>query len=57
MQLLPGNIVFISQSGARGTAILDWAVHENVGFSHFVSVGLKQVKLQGYKLNKKIALK
>jgi acetyltransferase len=35
----PGNIAFISQSGALGTAILDWAVHENVGFSHFVSVG------------------
>ena len=29
----PGNIAFISQSGALGTAILDWAVHENVGFS------------------------
>ncbi len=35
----PGNIAFISQSGALGSAILDWAVHENVGFSNFVSVG------------------
>jgi len=35
----PGNVAFISQSGALGTAILDWAVHENVGFSYFVSVG------------------
>jgi acetyltransferase len=34
----PGNIAFISQSGALGTAILDWVVHENVGFSHFVSL-------------------
>jgi acetyltransferase len=35
----PGNVAFISQSGALGTAILDWAVHENIGFSNFVSVG------------------
>ncbi|MGZ9222930.1 MAG: bifunctional acetate--CoA ligase family protein/GNAT family N-acetyltransferase, partial [Anaerolineales bacterium] len=30
---------FISQSGALCTAILDWSLRENVGFSHFVSVG------------------
>lgn len=35
----PGNIAFISQSGALGSAILDWAIHENIGFSNFVSVG------------------
>ena len=35
----PGNIAFISQSGALGAAILDWAMHENIGFSNFVSVG------------------
>lgn len=35
----PGNIAFISQSGALSTAILDWAIHENIGFSNFVSVG------------------
>lgn len=35
----PGNIAFISQSGALGTAILDLAAHENIGFSNFVSVG------------------
>lgn len=34
-----GNIAFISQSGALGSAILDWAMHENIGFSNFVSVG------------------
>jgi acetyltransferase len=34
-----GNITFISQSGALGSAILDWATHENLGFSNFVSVG------------------
>ncbi|WP_153555141.1 bifunctional acetate--CoA ligase family protein/GNAT family N-acetyltransferase [Roseimaritima sediminicola] len=36
---LKGNVAFISQSGALCTAILDWALQENVGFSHFVSVG------------------
>ena len=35
----PGNIALISQSGALGAAILDWAIHENIGFSNFVSVG------------------
>jgi acetyltransferase len=35
----PGNIAFISQSGALGSAILDYAIHENIGFSNFVSVG------------------
>ncbi|MGQ9531144.1 MAG: acetate--CoA ligase alpha subunit, partial [Candidatus Bathycorpusculaceae bacterium] len=34
-----GNIAFISQSGALGSAILDWAIRENIGFSNFVSVG------------------
>ncbi|CAA9451086.1 MAG: Acetyl-CoA synthetase (ADP-forming) alpha and beta chains, putative [uncultured Rubrobacteraceae bacterium] len=36
---LPGNVAFLSQSGALCTAILDWSMRENVGFSHFVSVG------------------
>ena len=35
----PGNVGFISQSGALGTAILDWSLRELVGFSAFVSVG------------------
>ncbi len=35
----PGHIAFLSQSGALGSAILDWAIHENIGFSNFVSVG------------------
>jgi acetyltransferase len=34
-----GNVGFISQSGALCTAVLDWSFQENVGFSHFVSVG------------------
>jgi len=35
----PGNVAFISQSGAICTAVLDWSFKENVGFSAFVSVG------------------
>ena len=34
-----GSVGFISQSGALCTAILDWSLRENVGFSHFVSIG------------------
>jgi len=35
----PGNVAFISQSGALCTAVLDWCDKEMVGFSAFVSVG------------------
>ena len=35
----PGNVAFISQSGALCTAVLDWSARENVGFSGFVSIG------------------
>lgn len=38
-----GNIAFFSQSGALCTAILDWALGENIGFSSFVSLGNKAV--------------
>ena len=34
-----GRVAFISQSGALGSAVLDWAADKKVGFSHFVSVG------------------
>ncbi len=34
-----GHIAFISQSGALGTSVLDWAVRKGIGLSHFVSVG------------------
>ena len=34
-----GTVGFISQSGALCTAVLDWSLRMNVGFSHFVSVG------------------
>ncbi len=35
----PGNIAFIGQSGAIGSAVLDWAIHGNIGLSNFVSIG------------------
>ncbi len=35
----PGNVGFISQSGALCTAILDWSLREMVGFSAFLSIG------------------
>ncbi|MCO6486756.1 MAG: bifunctional acetate--CoA ligase family protein/GNAT family N-acetyltransferase [Saprospiraceae bacterium] len=35
----PGRIAFISQSGALGASILDWAAEQNVGLSCFASIG------------------
>lgn len=35
----PGNVAFLSQSGALCTAILDWSLREHVGFSGFLSLG------------------
>lgn len=36
---LPGNIAFVTQSGALATAVLDWANSQGIGFSSFVSLG------------------
>ena len=36
---LPGELAFVSQSGALVTAMLDWAQGQGIGFSHFVSLG------------------
>jgi acetyltransferase len=36
---LPGKLAFISQSGAICSAILDLSLKEQIGFSHFVSIG------------------
>ena len=35
----PGNVAFLSQSGALGAGILDWAIRANFGFSAYVSFG------------------
>ena len=35
----PGNLAFVSQSGALCRSILGWSSQKNIGFSHFVSVG------------------
>ncbi|MCK4873280.1 MAG: GNAT family N-acetyltransferase [Phycisphaerales bacterium] len=34
-----GHVAFLSQSGALCTSVLDWAIKEDIGFSHFVSIG------------------
>ncbi len=36
---LPGELAFVSQSGALVTAVLDWATSRHIGFSHLVSIG------------------
>lgn len=36
---LPGNIAFVTQSGALATVVLDWAKADGIGFSYFVSLG------------------
>ncbi|MFH0914088.1 MAG: acetate--CoA ligase family protein, partial [Chloroflexota bacterium] len=35
----PGYVAFLSQSGALGAGILDWAMSKHLGFSAFVSLG------------------
>ena len=36
-----GSIGFITQSGALGTAVLDWIIKENIGFGSIISLGNK----------------
>ena len=36
---LPGELAFVTQSGALMTAMLDWARSRHIGFSHLVSLG------------------
>jgi acetyltransferase len=36
---LPGQIAFVSQSGALVTGVLDWAKSRGIGFSKFISLG------------------
>ncbi|MDB5900553.1 MAG: family N-acetyltransferase [Ramlibacter sp.] len=35
----PGQLAFVTQSGALATAMLDWANSQGIGFSHFISLG------------------
>ncbi len=35
----PGHVAFVSQSGALCTSVLDMAIREGIGFSHFISIG------------------
>ncbi len=36
---LPGDLAFLSQSGALVTAVVDWACSRRIGFSHVISLG------------------
>ncbi len=36
---MTGGVAFVSQSSAMSMAVLDWARHRDIGFSHFVSLG------------------
>ena len=36
---LPGQLAFLTQSGAHATAVQDWARGRGIGFSHCVSLG------------------
>jgi acetyltransferase len=36
---LPGELAFVSQSGALATAVLDWTQSRRIGLSHMISVG------------------
>ncbi|MBS0534022.1 MAG: acetate--CoA ligase family protein [Proteobacteria bacterium] len=36
---LPGNIAFLTQSGAMATTVMDWALPRGIGFSAIVSMG------------------
>ena len=38
-QPISGNIAFVSQSGALGSTILNWALQNDVGFTSFISLG------------------
>jgi acetyltransferase len=37
--IMPGNIAFLTQSGAMATTVLDWALPRGIGFSAIVSMG------------------
>jgi acetyltransferase len=39
----PGNVSFMSQSGAFVTAVLDWAAERDIGFKDIVSLGNKAI--------------
>lgn len=39
IEALPGQLAFVTQSGAVATAVVDWAHEKGIGFSHLVSLG------------------
>ncbi len=39
VNILKGKVAYIGQSGILGTAMIDWATGQNIGFSHFLTLG------------------
>ncbi len=37
--ILKGKVAYVGQSGLLGTAIIDWANGQEIGFSHFLTLG------------------
>lgn len=39
VNILKGKVAYIGQSGTLGTAMIDWATGQEIGFSHFLTLG------------------
>lgn len=39
VNILKGKVAYIGQSGILGTAMIDWATGQEIGFSHFLTLG------------------
>ncbi|WP_299179466.1 bifunctional acetate--CoA ligase family protein/GNAT family N-acetyltransferase [uncultured Neptuniibacter sp.] len=39
MNIMKGKVAYIGQSGILGTAMIDWATGQEIGFSHFLTLG------------------
>lgn len=39
INILKGKVAYVGQSGLLGTAMIDWANGQEIGFSHFLTIG------------------
>ncbi|CAM2009718.1 GNAT family N-acetyltransferase [Acanthopleuribacter pedis] len=39
LNVKPGNVAYVGQSGIMGSAMIDWAHGRGIGFSHFLTLG------------------
>lgn len=39
VNILKGKVAYVGQSGILGTAMIDWATGQEIGFSHFLTLG------------------